>query len=283
MIVTPILALPGRDGPVAAAAIANSGGFESLFSQAAPAETALADGGGEDAVAQAFGELSPLPSGTLPDPSAPEAAVMGALDADAGPDGPRGPFPAATAESPKAPALQDQPAEDPAPLPPSGSGHILADAPEAAFPSPPLPEPAPQRAEDPPSATLAILRPAAEALAASAARLPADAELVMELTLDTEGIGPIRFIMETAGDVIRVHLVAQQADVLDLLRHHAADLIAGLQEAGYREAQMSFGAWQRPPPSPLPPTDAADTTEAALVAPPVAMVAACRGGLDIRW
>ena len=183
----------------------------------------------------------------------------------------------------EAPALQDQPAEDPAPLPPSGSGHILADAPEAAFPSPPLPEPAPQRAEDPPSATLAILRPAAEALAASAARLPADAELVMELTLDTEGIGPIRFIMETAGDVIRVHLVAQQADVLDLLRHHAADLIAGLQEAGYREAQMSFGAWQRPPPSPLPPTDAADTTEAAVVAPPVAMVAACRGGLDIRW
>ena len=72
----------------------------------------------------------------------------------------------------------------------------------------------------------------------------------MELTLDTEGIGPIRFIMETVGDVIRVHLVAQQADVLDLLRHHAADLIAGLQEAGYREAQMSFGAWQRPPTAP---------------------------------
>lgn len=283
MIVTPILALPGRDGPVAAAAIADSDGFESLFSQPAPAETALADGGGEDAVAQAFGEVSPLPTAPLPDPPAPEAVVMGAADADSGPDGPRGPFPAAAPESPGTPALQDQPAQDPAPLPPSGGGHILAEAPDAAWPVPPLPEPAPQRADDPPSATLVILRPAAEALAASAARLPADAELVMELTLDTEGIGPIRFIMETAGDVIRVHLVAQQADVLDLLRHHAADLIAGLQEAGYREAQMSFGAWQRPPPSPLPATDAAGTTEAALVPPPVAMVPACHGGLDIRW
>lgn len=108
----------------------------------------------------------------------------------------------------------------------------------------------------------------------------------MELTVEAEGIGPIRFIMESAGDVIRVHLAAQQAEALDLLRRHAADLQAGLQEAGYREAQMSFGDWQgKAPPQPPPVADIPAEAAAAQLPSPqlVAAVAAMRGGLDMRW
>lgn len=141
-------------------------------------------------------------------------------------------------------------------------------------------------AADLPQGSLAILRPAAAALGAVAGQLPADTDLRMELTVEAEGIGPIRFIMGSAGDVIRVHLAAQQAEALDLLRRHAADLQAGLQEAGYREAQMSFGDWQgKAPPRPPPVADIPAEAAAAQLPSPqlVAAVAAMRGGLDMRW
>ena len=168
----------------------------------------------------------------------------------------------------------------------------------SAEPAPPLPlaeavvQPGPAApprlaGADLPHGSLAILRPAVAVLGAAAGQLPADTDLRMDLTVETEGIGPIRFIMESAGDVIRVQLVAQQADALDLLRRHVADLQAGLQQAGYREAQMSFGDWQgkAPPPPPQPVADIqAEPVPARLPSlQTVAAVAVARGGLDMRW
>lgn len=179
------------------------------------------------------------------------------------------------------------------PGPTSGAEATAPDVPAADIAPPdtlpvvPAPDVAPDivsavGAREAPVAPLAAVRPAAEALVAVMAQLPEGAGLVMELTLDLGEAGPVRLVLEAAGDVIRVQLAARDGAALELLRAHAADLAAGLQAAGYREAQLSFGGWPAAPP-PAAPAMTPEAEDAPPPARPVVLRIGPRGGLDIRW
>ena len=64
---------------------------------------------------------------------------------------------------------------------------------------------------------------------------------VLEVRLDPEDLGRLSLSMQTEGDVLRVHLVAERSETLDLMRRHAADLAVELRAAGFDSVAFSFG------------------------------------------
>ena len=63
----------------------------------------------------------------------------------------------------------------------------------------------------------------------------------LELTLAPEELGRVTLNFQPDGDGVRVHLVADRPETLDLLRRHAPELTAELRAAGYETASFSFG------------------------------------------
>lgn len=69
----------------------------------------------------------------------------------------------------------------------------------------------------------------------------------VELRLAPEELGRVTLSFQPDGDGVRVHLVADRPDTLDLFRRHTADLEAELRAAGYDSASFSFASGGRDP------------------------------------
>lgn len=104
----------------------------------------------------------------------------------------------------------------------------------------------------------------------------------VELMLAPEELGRVTLSFQPDGDGVRVHLMADRPDTLDLFRRHAADLEAELRAAGYDSASFSFasggrdpegsseeGGWRQtadspPDPDPMRPADSGSAGAGAL-------------------
>ncbi len=159
---------------------------------------------------------------------------------------------------------------------PPGPDHqlLLSDSPEAmaddqAAPAmagaPGEPAESAEPARHPPS-RLPGLPPTLQPLATRIAEAlgPDDLGDGISLDLAADELGPLRLIIRGEGDRIEVHVMAESAGTLDLMRRHAEQLAQELRHAGYRQAEMSFGSREqerRPPaagpsrndPVPVPP------------------------------
>jgi hypothetical protein len=176
------------------------------------------------------------------DETAPAAMVGAAEGADTPPDAPEAPLP-----PPAAP--QGGPA--------TAAPPVSADAPAATRTQPaPSPEGAPpsrqySQAEPPllpPHAQSAVpSAPDAVPLADLPALLVARAGTVgtAEILLSPAELGPIRF--EISGDANDLHLTlsAEQDGTADLLRRHAAELVAEFRQAGFAQVSVGFGLWSQ--------------------------------------
>ncbi|WP_198014564.1 flagellar hook-length control protein FliK [Salipiger mucosus] len=67
----------------------------------------------------------------------------------------------------------------------------------------------------------------------------------VELRLDPEELGRVRFRMSHGDSGLVLHIAADRPETLDLLRRHAEQLSAYLSEMGYDTASFSFGSDQQ--------------------------------------
>ena len=71
----------------------------------------------------------------------------------------------------------------------------------------------------------------------------------IELALAPEELGRLTISIRQEGDFVRVSMLAERPETLDLLRRHAGDLLADLRQSGFSGASFSFGpgGQDRPP------------------------------------
>ncbi len=107
----------------------------------------------------------------------------------------------------------------------------------------------------------------------------------IEVTLAPEELGKLRMSMVADGDVMRVHLVVERPETLDLLRKHADQMVAEFRQAGYAGASLSFGNWggdngaeSRRPPVPQQHSNLMLPTQDI----PTQVTNFATGGLDLR-
>ncbi len=106
----------------------------------------------------------------------------------------------------------------------------------------------------------------------------------IELTLNPEELGRLRFELTRNGEHMHIALTADRPETLDLLRRNADALLAEFRQAGYGGASLSFGqsgqggAGQHPaqPPPPVAPQQPLPQTASPPEPPPPA------SGLDLR-
>lgn len=65
----------------------------------------------------------------------------------------------------------------------------------------------------------------------------------VEVVLNPQELGRMRFEMHQQGDHMKVFLVAERPETLDLLRRHGEQLLADLRQSGFGGASLSFGSW----------------------------------------
>ena len=63
----------------------------------------------------------------------------------------------------------------------------------------------------------------------------------LELALSPEELGRLTISIKHDGDFVRVTVIADRPETLDLMRRHAGDLVADLRQAGFSGASLSFG------------------------------------------
>jgi len=76
---------------------------------------------------------------------------------------------------------------------------------------------------------------------------------IVELVLTPADLGRLRFEITQTGDQMRIHLIVERPETLDLLRRNADQLLSEFRQAGYAGATLSFaqggqGGQQHPPP-----------------------------------
>ncbi len=104
----------------------------------------------------------------------------------------------------------------------------------------------------PQQATIAALPAVLHQNIAKAAASP------VELLLNPEELGRMRFEMQQNGDHLRIILTVERPETQDLLRRHADQLLAEVKGAGFAGASLSFGQWgqgqssAKPQPAPDP-------------------------------
>ena len=144
--------------------------------------------------------------------------------------------------------VHDATAQPALPVPAAEPGSAPADS-----RIPPGAAPAPAASEPIPAQVLRHLHPA---------RLTADRDAPLEITLDPPELGTIRISVSRGTDGMVLHLQADQPETLDLLRRHGAVLSAELQRQGLEQGSFSFSGRQdgqdrqatpAPPPPPLEP------------------------------
>lgn len=63
----------------------------------------------------------------------------------------------------------------------------------------------------------------------------------LELALAPEELGRLTISLRQEGDFLRVSMIAERPETLDLLRRHAGDFLADLRQSGFSGASFSFG------------------------------------------
>jgi len=194
------------------------------------------------------------------------------------------------AEVPGNPPL---PAADPSSARPAGQAPVPpADAPaalQAAFASaaPPAPLAAPRPAHTAPPPTPLPSAPLPEQTAPALVQAVSQTGAnTVELVLTPEDLGKLRFELTQTGDQMRIHLIVERPETLDLLRRNADQLLSEFRQAGFAGATLSFGqggqgAQHQPPAAQAP---AAQTTTPAPPEhhAPAPMPQSSGGGLDLR-
>jgi hypothetical protein len=182
-----------------------------------------------------------------------------------------------------------RPAADPAqaladfvPVPVSGADKGILPGPEATLPAMPVSPDLAPRSDDrlpAPQPEVPPARQIAEAMRAAPGNR-------VDLTLMPEELGRVTISFQTEGDALRVHLMADRPETLDLLRRHAPELAADLRAQGYDTTSFSFGRSGHPPSAYAAPVGAteADLPAAADPAPtaPRPLPADVIGTLDLR-
>ena len=108
----------------------------------------------------------------------------------------------------------------------------------------------------------------------------------VELTLTPEELGKVTLSFLPEGDRLRVHLMADRPETLDLIRRHVAELAADLREQGYDMTSFSFGrsggspSWASSPDDLTSPS--AEPTDALPGSMPAPAPSGLRGTLDLR-
>jgi hypothetical protein len=111
----------------------------------------------------------------------------------------------------------------------------------------------------------------------------------VEVLMNPEEMGRLRFALETQGDAIRVVLTAERPETLDLMRRHADQLLVELKAAGFQSATLDFGQWQQQDARPGSPGLAQTPDKAGAAEPPDSAAhspflprSTRGGGLDLR-
>ena len=135
----------------------------------------------------------------------------------------------------------------------------------------------------PPAVTISMPPSVPAALVAQA---PQAALGPVEVVLNPEELGKVRFEIHQHGDQVKVVLTVERPETLDLLRRHADQLVQEFRAAGYSGASLSFGHWggQQGQKSTLtgqtePDSNVSDATRSA---PPPSLNLAPSRGLNLR-
>lgn len=65
----------------------------------------------------------------------------------------------------------------------------------------------------------------------------------VEIVLNPQELGHLRFEIRHNGDQVTVVMTAERADTLDLMRRHSDQLLTDLRQSGFSDASLSFGQW----------------------------------------
>jgi flagellar hook-length control protein FliK len=238
-------------------------------------------------VPAAPGDAAPeqsVPSDRHPARTAEAAVLMRASDqalASVGPD--PAPLQGATAHQTKA---------TPAPL---DSG-IVAQAPSTD--ATPVPQPSTNTNSPVPSTASTATAPSSTAPPLPPATAPAivlaatqSGAGIVELVLTPADLGRLRFEITQTGDQMRIHLIVERPETLEMLRRNADQLLSEFRQAGYAGATLSFaqggqGGQQQHPPPPsatahqLPPLPEQQSTAPKPQSQPQGKQPG--GGLDLR-
>lgn len=113
----------------------------------------------------------------------------------------------------------------------------------------------------------------------------------VEVLLNPEELGSVRFHIQHHGESVRVMLCVERPETLELVRRHAEQLMQEFRQAGFSGATLSFGSWAQQdgqPEMPPQPSQTPQPEDSAFVAPaaarPSARSAAQYGGhgLNLR-
>ncbi|MFC3181856.1 flagellar hook-length control protein FliK [Cypionkella sinensis] len=77
---------------------------------------------------------------------------------------------------------------------------------------------------------------------------------VVDVLLQPEELGHVKFQIQQHGDSLRILLSAERPETVELLRRHADQLLQEFRQSGFAQASLSFGQWgeqQRPSAPPL--------------------------------
>jgi flagellar hook-length control protein FliK len=114
---------------------------------------------------------------------------------------------------------------------------------------------------------------------------------IVELVLTPADLGRLRFEITQTGDQMRIHLIVERPETLEMLRRNADQLLSEFRQAGYAGATLSFaqggqGGQQQHPPPPsatahqLPPLPEQQSTAPKPQSQPQGKQPG--GGLDLR-
>ena len=111
----------------------------------------------------------------------------------------------------------------------------------------------------------------------------------VEVLLQPEELGHVRFQILQHGETVRILLSAERPETLDLLRRHSDQLLQEFRQSGFTQASLNFGQWGQHQRSPPPPPELVAVFDADFVqAPPMprptspAAVAPTGQGLNLR-
>lgn len=85
----------------------------------------------------------------------------------------------------------------------------------------------------------------------------------LEIVLNPQELGHLRFEIRHSGEQVSVLLTAERPETLDLMRRHADQLVTELRQSGFSDASLSFGQWAQggdAPPQTIPVDDNAENS-----------------------
>ena len=85
----------------------------------------------------------------------------------------------------------------------------------------------------------------------------------LEIVLNPQELGHLRFEIRHSGEQVSVLLTAERPETLDLMRRHADQLVTELRQSGFSDASLSFGQWAQGGDAPYQPIPADDDAENA--------------------